>query len=153
MRLPWLWLAIAFLVVLILAAVVYLAREALPTQLPVVEVTATPTVAQPSSTPEQAPLTPTPTSEAPTATPEPSPSKADIEPGIKVEVVGTGIDGLRIRSGPGLNYTSLKIVPDGETFTVLEGPEEADDLRWWRLKDEAGTIGWAAENYLQPMGQ
>lgn len=150
--LPWLWLGIAFLVVLILAAVVYLAREGLPAQPPVVEPTATPTVVQPAPTPERAPPTPTPTSE-PTATPEPTPSEAEIEPGIEVKVVGAGIDGLRFRSGPGLNYATLKIVPDGETLTVLEGPEEADGYRWWRLQDETGTMGWGADNWLQPTDQ
>jgi len=146
---PWLWLGIAFLVVLILAAVVYLIRAGLPAQ-PVVEPTPTPTV-QPTPTKRASP-TPTPPAKPPTATPKPSPVEAEIKPGIKVRVVGTGIDGLRFRSGPGLNYVTLKIVPDGETFTVLEGPEEADGYRWWRLQDETGAIGWGAENWLQPIG-
>jgi len=77
----------------------------------------------------------------------------EIELGIKVEVVGTGIDGLRFRSGPGLRYVTLKIIPDGEILTVLEGPEEANGYRWWRLQDKTGTIGWGVDNWLQPRGQ
>ena len=153
-KLPWLWLGIAFLVVLILAAVVYLAQDGLSTQPSVLEPTATPTaVVQPTSTPKQPSPTPTPAARLPTATSESTPSEAEIKPGIKVQVVGTGVDGLSFRSGPGRKYTRLKTVPDGETFTVLEGPEEADGHRWWRLQDKTGTIGWGVDKWLQPTGQ
>jgi hypothetical protein len=34
---------------------------------------------------------------------------------------------------------------------ILEGPRDADDLRWWRLHDPAdGAEGWAVEKYLIP---
>jgi len=91
----------------------------------------------------------------PTATRElePAPSETEIKPGVEVEVVGTGVDGLSFRSGPGTNYARLKTVYDGATFTVLEGPEESGGYRWWRLEDEEGTVGWGVENWLQLAGE
>ncbi|MEA3345497.1 MAG: SH3 domain-containing protein [Chloroflexota bacterium] len=142
---PWLWLGVAFLVVLILAAIVLWARQHLPAQPSVMEPTSTPTLVQPTATPR--PPTPTSTPE-PTVTPTPTP--VEIGAGIEVEVVGTGIDGLSFRSGPGINYARLKIAHDGEIFTVLDGPEEAGDYRWWHLEDTEGITGWAVEDYLQP---
>jgi len=151
--LPWRWLGIGLLVVIILGAIVYLARETGPAQPLVLEPTATATVVEPTPTAEAASPTPTPTSEPTTATPEPTPTKVEIGPGVEVEVVDTGVDGLSFRSGPGTNYARLKTVYDGDTFTVLEGPEEAGGYHWWRLEDDAGTIGWVADNWLQPTGQ
>jgi len=152
--LPWQWLGIAFLVVLILAAVLYVV-QGLPASPRVLEATATPTVIQPTPTPSREPPTPLPTPEPPTATPEvePSPSETEIKIGVEVIVAGTGIDGLSFRSGPGVNYARLKTVYDGETFTVLEGPEDADGHRWWRLEGKEGTVGWGADTWLQLAGQ
>ena len=150
--LPWRWLGIGLLVVVILGGAVLLARENLPAQPLVLEPTATATVVEPTPTVEATPLAPTPTSVPPTATPEPTPT-TEIEPGVEVQVVGAGVDKLSFRSGPGSDYARLKIVSDGDTFTVLDGPEEADGYLWWRLKDDAGTIGWVAENWLEPTGQ
>ena len=152
--LPWQWLGIAFLVVLILAAVLYVVRG-LPAAPPVVEPTATPTVTEFTPTPKRARPTPIPTAEPPTPAPtsEASASETEIRSGVEVEVSGTGVDGLSVRSGPGLNYARLKTAYDGETFTVLDGPEEANGHRWWHLEDAAGTVGWGAENWLQLAGQ
>lgn len=154
-NLPWIWLAIAFLVVLILAAVVYLASGEVPTEPLIVEPTVTPTTPalRPTLAPKQARPTPTPTVEPPTATPKPPAQDIEIVPGIEVKVVNTGIDGLSIRSGPGTNYARLKTAYDGETLKVLEGPEETGGYRWWRLQDETDTIGWGAETWLQPIGE
>jgi len=69
--------------------------------------------------------------------------------GRHVKVVATGEDGLRLRSGPGLGYASLKILSDGSVLLVLEGPVEADRYRWWRLQDEMGTVGWAPDVHLE----
>lgn len=150
--LPWRWLGIGLLVIVILAATVYLAREAVPAQPLLLGPTATATVVEPTPT-AQPPPTSTPTSEPATATPKPTPTRVEIGPGVEVEVVGAGVDKLSFRSGPGQDYARLRIISDGDTFVVLEGPEEADGYRWWRLKDDAGIIGWVADNWLQPVGQ
>jgi hypothetical protein len=73
-----------------------------------------------------------------------------IAPGGFVEVQGTGTLGVRLRSGPGLNYTTNRVAEEGTRFKVLEGPQSVDDFEWWRLETKDGTIGWAAATYLKP---
>ena len=69
--------------------------------------------------------------------------------GEHVIVYGTGVEGIRFRSGPGTDYTTLAILKDGGKLLVVGGPEEADGFTWWRLESEDGTVGWAAEAWLQ----
>lgn len=108
----------------------------------------TPTVSLPSPTPTAvAPSTPT---VAPSPTPSPTPP-LEIAVGGRVKVSGTGEFGLRLRSGPGLDYVTFKILPEGSMLTVLGGPEEADGHIWWRVEDEEGVVGWAVEDWLKPM--
>lgn len=115
------------------------AATATPTGLPAVP------PAQPSAT-----LPPPTAAVAPTATSVVVPTPAGpITVGSTVHITGTGGDKLRVRSGPGLNYTTIKLVPDGYEFKVLEGPQSANGYEWWRLEDAEGTIGWAVANYLQ----
>ena len=111
-------------------------------QVPLIVVTVTPTPIVPTATPRPT-VAPSPTL-APTATPE----------GLFVNgeaiVSGTGST-LRLRSDPGLQTTTLKTVADGTHLKILEGPREADGLRWWRMQDPTdGAEGWAAETYLTP---
>jgi hypothetical protein len=111
-------------------------------QVPLVVVTVTPTPIVPTATlrPTDIPQ-PTP---APTATPE------GLFVGGEALVSGTG-SALRLRSDPGLQATTLKTVTDGTRLKILEGPRDADNLRWWRMQDPIdGAEGWAAETYLTP---
>ncbi|MFQ6014012.1 MAG: hypothetical protein ACE5NP_01040 [Anaerolineae bacterium] len=113
--------------------------------------TATATVAvlqQPTDTPTRPLITAVP----PTNTPQPTPTPpTEIAVGGYVRIVNTkGLD-LRFRAGPGLNYITLVILPEGTVLKVLEGPQKADDFVWWRLESKDGVIGWAAQNWLQPV--
>jgi hypothetical protein len=106
----------------------------------VVTVTATPII--PTATPR------------PTAVPPPTIAATSTLEGLYIGgsaiVAGTG-SALRLRSDPGLQATTLKTVSDGARLKVLEGPRDADNLRWWRLQDPSdGAEGWAAERYLTP---
>jgi hypothetical protein len=71
--------------------------------------------------------------------------------GAFVQVTGTGGDGLRMRSKPGLDGEILFLGLEDEVFRVDGGPQEADGFIWWLLVapyDE--TIqGWAVSNYLE----
>lgn len=93
--------------------------------------------------------TPTPT---PTPTPQPTLplSPTEIGVGVRVQVSGTGAAGLNIRASASTSAERLSIAAEGETFIVAAGPEQADDLTWWFLRDEANPQreGWAAANYL-----
>ncbi|MBC8249262.1 MAG: SH3 domain-containing protein, partial [Anaerolineales bacterium] len=113
-----------------------------PTQ-PTVEIIPTVTPALPT-------LAPFPTA-TPTPKPTPTPSvPTEIGVGGYVKVVGAEAEELSYRTGPGLNFARLKLVKDGVILKVLDGPEEADGLTWWRLEDEEGDIGWAADKWLKP---
>lgn len=88
----------------------------------------------------------TPSADAP-----PSPPPGEIMVGAFVQVTGTGGDGLRVRSQPGLDGDVLFLGLEDEVFRVDGGPQEADGFFWWLLVapyDE--TIqGWAVSNYLE----
>jgi len=109
-----------------------------------------PTVIIPTVTPALPTVAPLPTA-TPTPKPTPTPSvPTEIKVGVYVKVIGAEADALSYRSGPGLNYARLSIVKDGTILEVLEGPEEANGYTWWRLEDEDGFIGWAADDWLEP---
>ncbi len=101
--------------------------------------------------------TPTPTAmptPVPTATPifaTPVPPEG-VSVGIRVQVTGTGEVGLSIRAVPSQSGERIAVASEGESFLVVGGPTEADELTWWLLRDETNPQreGWAAANYLVP---
>ena len=110
-----------------------------PEATPVVTQTATPTL-EPTATAEvTATATPALT---PTATVEgeiPSPQIGD-----RVQVT-TRYEYVNLRSGPGLDAETIGQLANATIATVLEGPEEADAITWWKVDDGQGNTGWAAE--------
>lgn len=108
-------------------------------------------------TPTPVPITPTPTpTTAPTPTEELEPiptPPADIAVGCYVRVAGTGGSGLNLRNGPGANYTRMDIAYEGEVFIVVDGPVEAGDFVWWKIRDHKNSQRewWAAGNFLEPI--
>ena len=143
-RLP-LW-PLAVILLVLLAAVISFGPDLFrPSPQPTVGIV-------PTITPAALPTAAFPTPTA-TTTPKPTPTPTlptEITVGGHAKVVGAEADELSYRSGPGLNYARLSIVKDGTILEVLEGPEEADGYTWWRLEDEDGFIGWAADDWLEP---
>lgn len=103
---------------------------------------------------------PTATLPVPTSAPSPEPTSTP-EMGIPaggenirlngyVQVVGTGGDGLRVRSQPSLSQASLFIAVESEVFLVKDGPQVADGYTWWYLEApfNPDRKGWAVANYL-----
>ena len=98
---------------------------------------------------------------APTVTPDvtptatidpfaPSPTPTGLAIGAYAQITGTGGEGLRIRSTPGLTGASVFLGLDSEVFVVQDGPREADGYTWWYLVapyDQA-RAGWAAADFL-----
>jgi hypothetical protein len=117
------------------------------TATPKVTATKVPTLAPQSTATVPATVTPT-SSPVPTDTPTP---EVKIAVGGKVKVGDTGGANLRLRSGPGTDYVTFKIVNEGVILEVLGGPEKVGDLTWWRLQDPVGVVGWAAEDWLVPV--
>ena len=134
---------LAVILLLILAVFITLWNPFTPPTQPTVEITPTATPALPT-------VAPFPTA---TTTPKPTPTPSvptEIGVGGYVKVVGAEAEELSYRSGPGLNYARLSIIKDGTILEVLDGPEEANGYTWWRLEDEDGFIGWAADDWLEP---
>lgn len=133
-----------------------------PVLTPTATSTLTPTVAPPTATPEITPTaTMTPTL-APAATPEITPTATPVltptatpEGGIPSPTVGgraqvtTKYQFINLRAEPGLGTETIGQLQDGTVVTILEGPEEVDGLRWWKVDDGQGNIGWAAERVAE----
>jgi hypothetical protein len=69
---------------------------------------------------------------------------------VYVQITGTGGDGLRLRSGPGLNGAQLFLGYDAEVYQIVDGPIEADGHTWWKLTApyDATRTGWAVQDFL-----
>ncbi|MDH7485743.1 MAG: SH3 domain-containing protein [Anaerolineae bacterium] len=142
---------LALLVLLLLAVVLWWSARALfppPVATPTAAAAAT---SLPLATPTPA-ITAAATVSAVTSVPSPTPTpQAAIAVGQMVQISGTEEEGIRFRSGPGLDYATLDILQEGVRLKVLEGPEQADGFAWWRLEMEDGTVGWAAGDWLEPI--
>jgi hypothetical protein len=67
-----------------------------------------------------------------------------------VQITGTGTDGLRIRSAPGLNTETVFRGEESEVFLVKDGPQTADGYTWWYVVApyDDTRAGWAASEFL-----
>lgn len=80
----------------------------------------------------------------------PAPPPGQLKIGDSVQISGTGGDGLRLRSTPGLQGDVLYLGYEGEVFQIVDGPQEIDGYTWWNLTapyDEK-VHGWAVSNFL-----
>ncbi len=110
-------------------------------------------IVQPTWTPTASP-SPSPAAQAtPTPLPPPPPGAGEISVGRLVQVSGTGGDGLRLRTAPGLDAPIRFLAREAEVFRVTEGPQEADGYLWWHLEApyDPNRSGWAVGNYLSPL--
>jgi len=101
----------------------------------------------PSATPTPLPATPTPET---TPTQPLPPASGNIVVGAFVQVTGTGGDGVRLRSEPGLSGEVRFLGLEAEVFQVNDGPRQSDGYTWWFLVApyDASVQGWAVANYL-----
>lgn len=148
----WLWIALPVGVLGLIAALWFLviAPAGTPprvTATPVRTPTAGPTVTLasiPMPTREAEPTAAA--TDAPTTAPTAMPTTIGV--GARVEVTGTGASQLSVRQSASTSATRIKFVPDGTKFVVVGGPEQANGYTWWKVDDQAGTVGWAAGQYL-----
>ena len=84
----------------------------------------------------------------PFATPTVDPTTINIDG--YVQITGTGGDGLRIRSAPGLNSDTVFRGEEAEVFVVKDGPQTADGYTWWYVVApyDDTRAGWAAADFL-----
>lgn len=80
----------------------------------------------------------------------PSPVPTGIAIGNYAQITGTGGEGLRIRSNPGLTGEPVFLGFDSEVFLVQDGPREVDGYVWWYLVApyDQTRAGWAAADFL-----
>ncbi len=154
---PWLWLGLGVLVTLAGMGIAYaiinaaLTREPLPVS--PIEPTVIVLTAPPTPTATATRLLPTPTvlpTATAVATPDFTVAPEEITPGLYAQVANTSGVGVTVRGGPSVNNAAIKIAAEGAVVFVLDGPEESNDLLWWRIELEDGTDGWAAADYLIP---
>lgn len=162
---PWWSLAVVILIVAVITCglwgIVLMSRGDAatttgPTPTPIfVVITATPTLGPAvEETPDEAAAEEETPEEVeipgviPTLTPVP------ITVGSGVIIDGTEGDGLSIRQGPGLSFTTFFVGNDGDTFLVQDGPREADGYIWWYLVDpnDANRSGWSVDIFLEVLG-
>ncbi len=76
------------------------------------------------------------------------PAFTEIAPGATVVVQGTTGAGLNLRAQPTTEARLVGSAKEGDTLTVVEGPEEADGYVWWKLRTADGKEGWGAADWL-----
>ena len=84
------------------------------------------------------------------STPGISWARQDLVVGGTATVTGTEGRGLRARSGPGLSYRVLTVLPEGSTVQLLAGPVADGEDDWYQVSTGAGGTGWSLNRYLAP---
>ena len=80
----------------------------------------------------------------------PSPTPTGLALGNYAQITGTGGQGLRIRSKPGLDGEFVFLGYDSEVFLVDDGPQTVDGYVWWHLVApyDDTRAGCAASDFL-----
>ena len=84
------------------------------------------------------------------ATLPPAPTTAPSLVGQQFRVTGTGAEGLFLRPEPASGNAPLKTLIESSVVTVIGEPTEAEGRTWYQVRDEAGSEGWAAAEFLKP---
>lgn len=153
---PWALLALLVGIIIILCVGLVLIVQAIrgggdeegtatPTLTHTVEAAPTSTRSLFTATPA---VTPTDTVVLPLETPAGTPPPSEIEAGALVFVQGTRGAGLNLRAEPGTQSRVIVNVREDTVLTVIEGPEEANDYAWWKVRTPEGKEGWAAADWL-----
>ena len=151
---PWIIIgAVVFGIALLMAMLMLLWVTRAPGSAGGVPTAAITVIPLPSITPTF-PNPPTAIVETPDATPAvsdlPPPPPGDLAVGAYVQVFGTGGDGLRLRSLPGLEQEVRLLGVEAEVFLIEDGPQQVDGYSWWYLVGpfDESRRGWAVSNYL-----
>ena len=70
--------------------------------------------------------------------------------GMNIVVSGTGNEGLRMRSGAGIDQQTMFVAQEGEPFQIIDGPKVLDSLIWWKIEalNDPGKTGWSVQDYM-----
>ncbi len=59
--------------------------------------------------------------------------------------VAAGGDGMHLRETTSTSAAEVMTLHDGDTLTVIDGPQYAEYYLWWQLQAPDGTTGWAVD--------
>jgi hypothetical protein len=141
----WRYVAAGVALLLVTAVMFILSQPAEPTQVeapgadPPLTIRLTPLPDQPTITPSN-PITSTQTTEI----------TGTVDLGQRLRVTGTGDQGLFLRPGPNTDNPPIKTLPEGSIVTVVGSDETGGGYTWKRIRDETGSEGFAASNFLVP---
>lgn len=151
---------IGILLILLAIGLLIASRPSWAASTPTPTATLTPMVAATLPRPPTAPPTPTqapptPTAAPPTNTPRPAPTA--LEAGVLAKVTPPAGLKLKVRGKAGTGGQVLGELEAGAQVKILEGPVTADNLKWWKVDNGQGLVGWSAEGvggdvYLTPVG-
>jgi hypothetical protein len=162
----WAWLAVPVVGVVVLAGLWWaifspspeLATMAVAPTMPPAPTEPAPSVvgAEPETRPLLAqPAISTPASEAVAAAPEqpatdeaPAALSEELLLGALVNVTGTAGLGLNMRVDAGTEHAHVKVLFEGLSVQIVDGPKAADGHTWWQVRDEAGVVGWVVAQFL-----
>ncbi len=117
-----------------------------PTEQPTLEAVAPPATTLPTLPP------PTPVDVAAEPAEDAEVQEAPLAPltiGDMATVCCTDGHGLRMRSGAGTGHPVVKMLTEDKVVEVVGGPQEATGFTWWQVRDEVGTSGWVASEFLR----
>src|SRR5690242_15221191 len=69
------------------------------------------------------------------------------QPGAAAASATIATDALRLRTGPGTGYDVITLMYQGQSVTVLDGPQDG----WYQVRSGSDT-GWAFGDYLDLSG-
>lgn len=168
-RLIWLVGILGALIFLVLILVVVIAVQRVPMLLSGLTSTKTPTatatlavtatrVFPPTATkipPTPTPVPPTAPPAPPTATPRPAPTALGKD--VLASVAPPEGFKLKVRETASATGKVLGELDKGAQVAILEGPTDANGIKWWKVDNGQGLVGWSAEGvgtdkYLTPVG-
>ncbi len=89
----------------------------------------------------------------------PSPTVGPLNPtavpapagGARFRVINTGSEGLFLRPDHNTDQPPVKTLPDGALVTIVGQDFSGPDRVWKNVKDDEGSVGWVAADFLQAM--
>jgi mannosyl-glycoprotein endo-beta-N-acetylglucosaminidase len=73
----------------------------------------------------------------------------DTNTSFPIGSVATTTTGLNMRSGAGLGYSVVAVLPAGKAVTILDGPIFANNYGWYRVSASGYGTGWVAGDFLR----
>jgi hypothetical protein len=136
---------LAAVAILAVAGTLYVLSQPGPTPLPQA-------TEEEAALPELVATLPALATATPAATTPVSTSAPQVATGQQLRVTGTDAQGLFLRAEPNTDPSNppLKTLPEGAIVTVIGEPTTAAGRTWLRIRDESGSEGWAASDFLKP---